>query len=177
MTFFQQADWLLALVWVQGQAQRALGHGCATDKHPRWILLSPGIFLARVHARNCSPKQLGCDCRRFCTFQRICGLAPPCPEHSCGGCCNSPHAFRGALSWKVHPKGTMWDAEEVLGEVGLMRGSHCEDEGLQLCGAAVKELGFLFCGGVAMLFLGLHLSPHISPVVCALHEVVRITGG
>lgn len=51
-------------------------------------------------------------------------------------------------------------------------------KGLQLCGAAAKdELGFLFCGGVATLFSGLHLSPHISPVVCALHGVVRITRG
>ena len=49
---------------------------------------------------------------------------------------------------------------------------------LPLHGAAAKDVPWLpFYGGVATLYLGLSLSPPISPVVCASCGVVRITQG
>lgn len=49
---------------------------------------------------------------------------------------------------------------------------------LQLHGTPVKDVLWLpFYGGVTKLYLGLSLSPPISPVICALRRVVRITQG
>lgn len=52
---------------------------CAADKCPHRILLSPGVFLSRICARNCSQKQLGCHCSGVCTFQHFCSLSPCTP--------------------------------------------------------------------------------------------------
>lgn len=50
---------------------------------------------------------------------------------------------------------------------------------LQLHGTPVKDVLWLpFYGGVTKLYLGLSLSPPISPAICALRRwVVRITQG
>lgn len=48
---------------------------------------------------------------------------------------------------------------------------------LQLHGAAVNVPWLLYCGEVAMLYLGLSLSPPIPSEVSALYGAVRITWG